>query len=204
MFKISVFVSGRGSNLNAILKEEKKDPKIFKIVSVVTDRTDCKAIDTAKLNNLEIYFVSSKDKENFITYYELSKIFLEQNIDLIVLAGFLKKIPDEFVESFDKKIINIHPALLPLFGGKGMYGMNVHSAVFDSGMKVSGATIHFVDKVYDNGKIIFQKATDISNTKNSEEIADAVLKVEHEILPFVVRKFAEQKIKIIENRIYIK
>ncbi|MBN2572218.1 MAG: phosphoribosylglycinamide formyltransferase [Ignavibacteriales bacterium] len=203
MFKISVFVSGRGSNLNAILNEEKKDPNLFKVVSIITDKSDCKAIEIAEENNLKIYFVSSKQKEKFITYYELSEILINQKIDLIVLAGFLKKIPDEFVDIFDKKIINIHPALLPLFGGQGMYGMNVHSAVYNSGMKISGATIHFVDKIYDDGKIIAQKAIDISTVRNPEEIAEAVLKVEHELLPFVVRKFAEQKIKIIDNRVYI-
>jgi folate-dependent phosphoribosylglycinamide formyltransferase PurN len=120
-----------------------------------------------------------------------------------LLAGFLKKISDEFVDAFENKIINIHPALLPSFGGKGMYGINVHKAVFDSSAKISGATVHFVDKIYDNGKIIAQKAVDISHVNNPEEIAEKVLEVEHELLPFVVEKFADYKIKIVNNRVLI-
>jgi len=130
---------------------------------------------------------------------ELKKI----PVDLILLAGFLKKIPDEFVDEFENKIINIHPALLPSFGGKGMYGMNVHEAVFKSSAKISGATVHFVDKIYDNGKIIAQRAVDIGNVKNAIEIAECVLKVEHEILPFVVDKFADNKIRFENNRVVI-
>ena len=124
-------------------------------------------------------------------------------IDLVVLAGFLKLIPKEIVSHFDRHIINIHPALLPSFGGKGMYGINVHKAVFDSSAKVSGATIHFVDANYDTGKIIIQKCVDISDVKTPEEIAEKVLKIEHDILPYTVEKFAENKIRIIDNRVEI-
>jgi len=91
-------------------------------------------------------------------------------VDLIVLAGFLKKIPDEFVDEFENKIINIHPALLPSYGGKGMYGLNVHKAVFEARDKISGATVHFVDKVHDNGKIISQRSVNIDDLKSAEEI----------------------------------
>jgi folate-dependent phosphoribosylglycinamide formyltransferase PurN len=127
----------------------------------------------------------------------------QYQIDLIVLAGFLKLIPGEIVRNFSGKIINIHPALLPSFGGKGMYGINVHKAVFESSSKVSGASIHFVDETYDTGKIIAQRCVDISDVSSPEEIAERVLKVEHELLPFVILKYAEGKIKKINNRIVI-
>lgn len=201
MINIAVFVSGRGSNFKAICDKVPKEK--INVCAVVSDKKDCPAVNFASKKQIPVYFVSTKEKEGFITYSDLINELKNRSIDLIVLAGFLKKIPDEFVDAFENKIINIHPALLPSFGGKGMYGMNVHKAVFDSSAKVSGATVHFVDKIYDNGKIIAQRAVDIGNVKSPEEIAEKVLKVEHELLPFVVEKFADNKIKIDNNRVLI-
>ncbi len=201
MLKIAVFVSGRGSNLKAIYEKVPKSK--VEIATIVSDKMDCPAIKFAEEKNIPVFFVSTKEKENFITYIDLIDELKRMNIGLIVLAGFLKKIPDEFVDAFENKIINIHPALLPSFGGKGMYGIYVHKAVFDSSAKVSGATVHFVDKIYDNGKIIAQRAIDISDVKSPEEIAERVLKIEHELLPFVIEKFADNKIIIDNNRVLI-
>jgi folate-dependent phosphoribosylglycinamide formyltransferase PurN len=120
---------------------------------------------------------------------------------LIVLAGFLKLIPPDFIERFKNRVINIHPALLPSFGGKGMYGMNVHKAVFESSAKISGATVHIIDNTYDTGKIIAQKSVDISDVNSPEEIAERVLNIEHYLLPFVIGKFADKKIKLVNNKI---
>jgi formyltetrahydrofolate-dependent phosphoribosylglycinamide formyltransferase len=201
MLKIAAFVSGRGSNLKAVFEKVSKEK--ISICAVVSDKKDCLAVNFAFQNNIPVFFVSSKEKEGFINFSELIVKLKEYSVDLILLAGFLKKIPDEFVDAFENRIINIHPALLPSFGGKGMFGINVHQAVFNSPAKVSGATVHFVDKIYDNGKIIAQRAVDISNVKNAEEIASCVLKIEHELLPFVVDKFADNKIKIENNRVII-
>lgn len=201
MYNLSVFVSGRGSNLRALYKEI-SDSEI-RVVSVVTNMPDCEAVTFAQENNIPVYFVANQSKEGFITFDELSEALKKQNVDLVVLAGFLKKISDSFVEAFPNKIINIHPALLPSFGGKGMYGSNVHKAVFEKSAQVSGATVHFVDKIYDNGKIIAQKVVDISDVETPEEIAAKVLKIEHELLPFVVKKMAEGKLEIKNNRVYI-
>ncbi|HEX2981902.1 MAG TPA: formyltransferase family protein, partial [Ignavibacteriales bacterium] len=134
---------------------------------------------------------------------ELPSILQKLNIDLITLAGYLKKIPDEICSLYTNRMINIHPALLPAFGGKGMYGMNVHKAVFDSSAKVSGATVHFVNEVYDSGAIIMQKCVDISGVTSPEEIAEKVLKVEHEIFPAAILKLADNKVKIKNNRVYL-
>ena len=153
MYKLAVFVSGRGSNLLSIASEIQNGKLIAEISMVISNKESCKAIEYAASENIPYFIVSESGTEkNIITYNGLIEKFTEINIDLIVLAGFLKKIPPELIRNFRNKIINIHPALLPSFGGKGMYGMNVHKAVFNSSAKVSGPTVHFVDEIYDNGK----------------------------------------------------
>ena len=201
MLNIAAFVSGRGSNLKSVYEKVSKEK--ITICAVVSDRKECLAVNFAFQNNIPVFFVSSNEKEGFIDFSELIIKLKECSTDLVLLAGFLRKIPGEFVDAFENKIVNIHPALLPSFGGKGMYGSNVHKAVFDSSAKVSGATVHFVDKIYDHGKIIAQRAVDISNVKDAEEIASRVLQAEHEILPYVIDKFADNKINIENNRVII-
>lgn len=192
MLKIAVFVSGRGSNLKQVFFKVPKEK--LAILYVISDKQDCGAVKFAEENNISVFFVSDKLKEGYFDYHFLLNKFLKSEIDLILLAGFLKKIPDEFVDAFDGKIINIHPALLPKYGGKGMYGLNVHRAVFDAKEKYSGASIHFVDKIYDNGKIIAQRKVDVSNANSPEDIAELVLQVEHELLPIIIEKFCDNKI----------
>jgi len=203
MYKIAVFVSGRGSNLKVILDSFPQDEKKIEVVCVVSDKIDCLAFEIALLNNIKTYSVSNITKENFLEYPELIEKLNNLKVDLIVLAGYLKKIPDELIEQFEKRIINIHPALLPAFGGKGMYGSNVHKAVFEKSSQVSGATIHFVDKIYDNGKIIAQESVYIGDVNTPEEIAARVLKIEHKILPMVIGKFSESKVIEKNNRVYL-
>lgn len=200
MLKVAVFVSGRGSNLKAILNSPKLTDLIT-VDAVISDRTDCPAFEIAR-NNLIDVFSLHKDTGS-LSYNQLAEFLVSRNIGLIVLAGFLKMIPSDVISNFKNKIINIHPALLPSFGGKGMYGMNVHRAVFNSSAQVSGATVHFVDESYDTGKIVAQKCVDISNVNSPGEIAEKVLKEEHKLLPFVIEKFAEGKIIIKNNRVYI-
>jgi len=201
MLKIAVFVSGRGSNLKSVYKKVSREK--LKICAVVSDKEDCMALSFASENSIPVFLVSEKEKKGFVDYHFLINEFQKKSLDLVLLAGFLKKIPDYFVEAFEDKIINIHPALLPNYGGKGMYGLNVHRAVFSAKDKISGATVHFVDKIYDNGRIIAQREVDISNADNPEEIADRVLKVEHELLPFINGKFADKKILVSDNQIKI-
>ena len=191
---IAVFVSGRGSNLRAIHDSIKNGEINGKIVAVVSDKQNCPAFEFALENGIKIYSVYNGKKEDFLSYADIAEILSSANVELVVLAGFLKMIPTAFLEKFRDKIINIHPALLPSFGGKGMYGMNVHRAVFDSSSKVSGATVHFVNANYDEGKIIAQRCVNIEDAESPEDIAERVLKVEHQLLPFVVGKFAERKI----------
>ncbi len=200
MIRVAVFVSGRGSNLEAILNS----PKLKKLVivkAVISDNAECPAFEIAKKNSIDTYNVGKQ--ENFIHYSDLAEFLKSLDIGLIVLAGFLKMFPETVIKNFNNRIINIHPALLPSFGGKGMYGMNVHKAVYNSGAKVSGATVHFIDEAYDEGKIIAQKKVDISDVKFPEQIAERVLKIEHELLPFVIEKFARNQITVEKNRIIL-
>ncbi len=198
--KIAVFVSGRGSNLLSIL-QSRELAELIEIEAVVSDKIECGAFEIAKKYSVPTFSLGEKD--GLISYKDLSNFLSQLNIDLIVLAGFLKLIPDDVVKKYKRRIINIHPALLPSFGGKGMYGMNVHRAVFNSSAKVSGASVHFVDESYDTGSIIAQECVDIRNVKSPEEIAEKVLKIEHRILPSVIKLLAEKKVQVINNRVEI-
>lgn len=195
---IAVFVSGRGSNLRAII-ESKILAGLVEVVLVVSDKSDCGAFKIAEQFNTGTAVVGKKG----ISFSELTKILDEKKTGLIVLAGFLKLIPAEFVNHFENRIINIHPALLPSYGGKGMYGHHVHEAVFKSGDKISGPTVHFVNSEYDRGAIISQKFVDISKAKSAEEIASLVLQAEHILLPEVVGLFAQNRIKIENGKVKI-
>lgn len=197
---VAVFVSGRGSNLKAILtSKELKD--LVEVKAVISDKFFCPAFQIAKSFSIPTYSIG--DKAGCLKYEEMIPLLLDLRIDLIVLAGFLKLIPHELIDLFRQRIINIHPALLPSFGGKGMFGLKVHKAVFESSAKVSGATVHFVDYTYDTGNIIAQRCVDITDVKSPEEIAERVIKIEHELLPFVVKKIALGKVSIVDKRVIV-
>lgn len=197
---IAVFVSGRGSNLQAILDAEYLKG-IINVTAIFSDKKECRAFNIAEKHRIPAFTIGKGASE--IDYEEAARLLEEQKVELIVLAGYLKLLPVFFVEKFIGKIINIHPALLPKFGGKGMYGMNVHKAVFNSHSEVSGPTVHFVDTSYDTGRIIAQKEIDITSASSPEEVAEIVLKEEHKLLPFVIWKFALGEIKINDNQIII-
>lgn len=190
---IVVFVSGRGSNLQSIINS----PDLRNLIAikfVISNIPDCGAFAVARKNGIDVIPLGNGENNLTKNFSQLLEMFKQNNIELIVLAGFLKMIPEFFIREFEGKIINIHPALLPKFGGQGMYGMNVHKAVFDAHEKTSGASVHFVNDKYDEGEIICQEAIDITNFTSPEEIAAEVLKIEHRILPFVIKKFAQKKL----------
>lgn len=195
-FRICVFASGRGSNLQAIIDAIKKGKLNCEIVFVLSNNSDSGALEIARQNNIPAFHLSEKKfhKENF----ELSLLDLLEQFqpDLIVLAGYMKLVPVSVIEKFRNRIINIHPALLPKFGGKGMYGMNVHEAVFAAGEKVSGVTVHLVNEKYDEGKILYQEQIDISDCNSAEEISSKVLKLEHRLYPEVIQNIIEGKISL--------
>jgi formyltetrahydrofolate-dependent phosphoribosylglycinamide formyltransferase len=203
MLKIAVFVSGRGSNLQSVANAIENREIEAEIAAVISDKLDCPAFAIPRELNIPVYSVSAKPVQGFCDYDFLAHKLDELEIDLVVLAGYLKKIPDDFVDKYENRIINIHPALLPSFGGKGMYGMNVHKAVFNRSCQVSGVTVHFVNKIYDDGKIIAQQCVDISDVESPEEIAERVLKTEHKLLPFVIGKISKGEVLIENNRVRI-
>lgn len=192
---IVVFASGTGSNFTAIHKCIDDGKINGRIVLLVSNNPRSKSIDFARSNRIKTSIIN-KDLISDLAQYEdfLFKELESVNTDLIVLAGYLKMIPINIISEYKNKILNIHPSLLPKFGGKGFYGMRVHEAVFKSKEVFTGATVHFVDEIYDNGPIILQKKVKISPDDSPETIAKKVLDIEHRLLPYVVQKFCLDKI----------
>ncbi len=200
--KIAVFASGRGSNFLKIYENIQKGEVSGEIVCLISDNPQAGAIQFSKDKLIPFSIISPKHfntPEEFGE--EISKILIQYKVDWIILAGFLKKIPDNVVSKYSNRIINIHPALLPAFGGKGMYGIRVHNAVFQSGAKISGVTVHLVNEIYDAGPIVMQEAVDIEECKSPEEIAEKVLKVEHILYSKAVNKIMTMKFEIVSNRV---
>jgi len=200
--KIAVFASGRGSNFVKIYENIQKGYLTAEIACLISNKPEAGAIEFANKNSIKTYLVVPK---NFPTSElfgsKLLKILNEHQIDWIILAGYLKKIPDNVVRRYANQIVNIHPALLPAFGGKGMYGMHVHEAVFQSGAKISGVSVHLVNEVYDSGPIVMQRAVDIEHCNNPDEIAKSVLAVEHELFSEALRKLFTLSYQISNNRV---
>lgn len=188
--RISVFASGSGSNAEKFFEYFQHDQDI-EIVSLFTNNKSAGVIVRANRFNIPHHVYNRKYWENGEVIIKLLK---EQNVDYIVLAGFMLLIPDELVKAYPNRIFNIHPALLPKFGGQGMYGMNVHKAVKASGETESGITIHFVNEHYDEGKIIRQVSCPIDTTDSPEEIAKKVLRLEHENYPKVIAEVVRKSI----------
>ena len=188
-YKIAVFCSGlsRGSNLCALHNYFTQNKLPVEVALVIFTSKNAPAIQLAKERNLNYRIISAYNMQSFET--RAIELCRQNNIELIALAGFLKQLSENFIEQVQVPILNIHPALLPEFGGKGMYGMAVHQAVFASGDKVSGVTIHLVDSRYDNGKIVAQQKVDISSCKSPAEIADKVLEIEHSLYAPTIFQF---------------
>ena len=193
MFDIVCLVSGGGTNLAAIIKAiEEKQIKNVKIKAVISNNSDAYALERAKNAGIDAKCISPKnfsnrDEFNKALLYELKRL----NPDLIVLAGFLVNISEDIVKAFENKIINIHPSLIPSFCGKGYYGLKVHEAALKRGVKVTGATVHFVDAGIDTGRIILQKAVDIHPEDDAKSLQKRVMEeAEWIILPKAIEKIA--------------
>ncbi|MBK8550223.1 MAG: phosphoribosylglycinamide formyltransferase [Ignavibacteria bacterium] len=189
---ICVFASGTGSNFKAILSSINKKYLKSKVSLLITNNPDCGAVEIAKKNKID-HIAINKNIYPLLSQKEYSQKFLsalkKYDIDFIVLSGYMKMIEPEVLKKFKNKIINIHPALLPSFGGKGMYGMNVHKAVIASGVKISGITVHFVNENYDEGKIIFQKCCEVKSDDDEFTLQKRVLKLEHKYYWKVIKMF---------------
>lgn len=186
MKNIVVLVSGSGTNLQRIIDTiDSGEIQNAKVTLVVADR-ECFGLERAKNHNIENILIPRG--KNFSS--ELAKV-IPENTDLIVLAGFLSILKSEFCENWNGKIINIHPALLPKFGGKGMWGMNVHNAVIEAKEIESGATVHFVTPGIDEGEAILQKSFEVTAEDTPETLAQKVHQIEYEIFPIAINKVLE-------------
>ncbi len=186
MITIAIFASGRGSNAIQII-EHAHQVEIFTVGLIVSNKADAAILSYAESMSIPSIVL---DKKSFYNSAYSVDILRQYSIDLVVLAGFLWLVPPSLVKAFPDRIINIHPALLPRFGGKGMYGSNIHNAVFAAGENRSGVTIHYVNEAYDEGKFIIQASTQIAQCISPEEIAQKVLKLEHYFFPRVVAALA--------------
>lgn len=183
MKNVAILASGSGSNAENIIKHFSGSKDVH-IPFVLCNKKDAFVHERAKSLGVKSMTFSKNELENG----EILNLLKRENIDFIVLAGFLLKIPAEWVEAFQNRIVNIHPALLPKFGGKGMYGMRVHEAVVANGEKESGITIHYVNEVYDSGAIIFQAKCDVLPTDSPEDVANKVHALEYEHFPRVIEE----------------
>ncbi|WP_293872602.1 phosphoribosylglycinamide formyltransferase [Flavobacterium sp.] len=183
MKKILLFASGTGSNVENIIQYFKNYDDIT-VVSVFTNNPNAKVLDKAKKYNVPTLIFN---KEELSGDFVLDKIH-ELKPDLIILAGFLWKFPEHIIAEYPNKIINIHPALLPKYGGKGMYGMKVHQTVLDNKEKETGITIHYVNEHYDEGKFIFQQKVNIEDCASADEIITKIHELEHKYFPEIIEK----------------
>ena len=195
MLNIGVLISGGGTNLQAIIDETKSGGINGTVKLVISNKEDAYGLERARLSKIKAVYETDEDK--------IIGLLKENNIDLIVLAGYLKIITPKFVDEFRNKIINIHPSLIPSFCGKGYYGEKVHQGVIDYGAKVTGATVHFVDEGADTGAIIMQEAVNVEQDDDAKSLAKRVLEVEHRILKESIRLFCENKLSIQGRRVFI-
>lgn len=195
MLNIAVCVSGGGTDLQSIIDACEAGKINGQIRLVISNRKKPYGLERARLHGIQAEWIKDED--------EILKRFEEEKIDVVVLAGYLAIVGDKLIEQYKNRIINIHPSLIPSFCGPGFYGMHVHEAVFKRGVKVSGATVHFVTGEVDGGPIILQRAVDISDLETPEDIQARVLEIEHEILPEAVALYCEGRVSVENERVKI-
>ena len=199
MLRVVVLVSGGGTNLQAIIDSvESGNIPNTELVGVISNNKDAYALERAKNHNIPAFGISPKDYETRELFHEaLMEKLAELKVDLIVLAGCLIKIPDEMVREYNNRIINIHPSLVPSFSGVGFYGLKVHEAALERGVKITGATVHFVNEIVDGGKILNQKAVEVMEGDTPEVLQKRVMEqAEWKILPQAINDIANGKIAI--------
>lgn len=194
--KIAVLASTRGTDLQAIIDEIKAGRlKNVELICIVSNVKNCGAVERAKSHGIKTYFVDPKDRSRIEFDRELASILKNEKVDLIVLVGYMRILTPYFVGEFKQKIINVHPAILPKFGGKNFFGQNVHEAVLAAHETETGMTIHFVEEDVDTGKIILQKTCPILPDDTPETLKDRVQALEKQWYPKVIQMFADGKIR---------
>ena len=207
MTKIAVLVSGGGTNLQALIDAEKRgELGEGKITLVIASKPGVYALERAANANIEGKVLARKDYDSIAAYSKaLADTMTAEGIDLVVLAGFLTIIDEQVYEAFPNRILNVHPALIPSFCGKGFYGLHVHEAALEKGVKVSGATVHIVTPECDAGPIVLQKAVAVMQDDTPETLQRRIMEeAEWKILPEAVKLFCDGKITVENNKVYIK
>ncbi|MEE9554410.1 MAG: phosphoribosylglycinamide formyltransferase [candidate division Zixibacteria bacterium] len=190
MLRIGVYASGGGTNLQSLIDACKEGSLNGKVAAVISNNSKAHVLIRAANENIPSYHLSGKTHpEKGSLAKRMLEVFEENGTNLIILAGYMKLLPPEITKRYRDRILNVHPALLPKYGGKGMYGQNVHKAVIEAGERISGATVHFVDDVYDHGAILIQRTVPVMADDTPESLAARVLKVEHKILPMAAGIF---------------
>jgi phosphoribosylglycinamide formyltransferase-1 len=207
MLKLAVCVSGGGSNLQAIIDAiDSKAITNAEISVVISNNANAYALERAKKHGIESVCISPK---SYDSREEFNRVFIDKidsyDVDLVVLAGFLVVVPEEMIKKYTNRIINIHPSLIPSFCGKGYYGLKVHEGVLSRGVKITGATVHFVDEGTDTGPIILQKAVEVLEDDTPEVLQRRVMEqAEWKIMPQAINLIANNKVSVIDKKVYIK
>lgn len=188
MKNIAIFASGSGTNAENLIRFFRTSP-FGRVRMVLTNRSEAGVISRAQSLDIETY---AFNREQFYNSNEVTDLLFERDIDFIVLAGFLWLVPNSMLESFENKMVNIHPALLPKYGGKGMYGNRVHRAVIDAGDKESGISIHYVNQEYDEGDVLFQAMCSIEPGESPDSLAGKIHELEYAHFPRVVERLLEE------------
>lgn len=195
--RLAIFASGNGSNFHNIAQEILLKKLDAEVVLCVTNHAEAGVLAKAKNYNIPTCVLDPTTFPNENEYTDVLLAALNQSeADFIVLAGYLRKIPTAIIQAFPQRILNIHPSLLPAFGGKGMYGERVHQAVIEHGVRWTGVTVHLVDEKYDNGAIVLQEPVPVRSDDTTHTLAARVLKMEHRIFPEAIQLFAENKIRV--------
>ena len=195
--RLTAFASGGGSNVRAVYNNIKKGQLNAKLVGVISNNSNCGALEHARENGIPAFHVSAKQFESVEDFENrLLQLLDELDTELVFLAGYMKMMPASVVFRYKDRMLNIHPALLPSFGGKGLYGQFVHQAVLDYGCKVSGVTVHLVDTEYDTGAPVLQRCVPVLDDDTPETLAARVLKEEHKIYSEALQLFAEKRVQI--------
>ena len=195
MVKIGVLISRGGTNLQAVIDGCENKSINGEVRVVISNKENAYGLERARNHNIKA--ICEKDEDKII------EVLKENEIELVILAGYLKIVSPKLVNEYRNKIINIHPSLIPAFCGKGYYGEKVHQGVIDYGAKVTGATVHFVDEGADTGPIIMQKTVEVKQDDDTKKLAKRVLEVEHEILTKSISMFCENKLTVNGRRVYI-
>lgn len=206
MKNICVLVSGGGTNLQALIDAEKSGIiKDGKITCVISSKEGAYALERAKQNGISTRVIPRKEYADVAAYTKaMTDALIEEKADLVVYAGFMTILDEQIVKAFPYKMMNVHPALIPSFCGKGFYGLHVHEAVLESGVKLTGATVHFVTEVCDGGPIIMQKSVAVENGDDPETLQRRVMEqAEWKILPEAVSLFCQDRISIVDGKAYV-